>query len=185
MARNRYWSAVCSHYQLDLVLFRCTNKLGITLAFSCRLLHVMSLKPTEKDTQMNRYFKKLWNKKQQNNHVMSLKWNQEYTKGVFLLEIYGARICNVEMGNEIIKQFFYFQVKWFGRIIRIKSVLTVYQTIKHKLSIIFVFETLCIPLYTIWGVTVVAVPINVYDPFKGHAQYIIWDARYTHMLHSL
>ena len=49
--------------------------------------------------------------KQQNNHVMSLKWNQEYTKGVFLLEIYGARICNVEMGNEIIKQFFYFQVK--------------------------------------------------------------------------
>ena len=85
--------------------------------------------------------------------------------------------------------FFHFQVKWFGRIIsllsEIKSVLTVYQTIKHKVSIIFDFETLCIPLYTIWGVTVVAVPINVYDPFKGHAQYIIWDARYTHMLHSL
>jgi len=41
--------------------------------------------------------------KQQNNHVMSLKWNQEYTKGVFLLEIYGARICNVKMDNEINK----------------------------------------------------------------------------------
>ena len=67
----------------------------------------------------------------------------------------------------------------------IESALTVYQTIKLIVSVIFDFETLCIRLYTIWGVTVVAVPINVYDPFKGHAQYIIWDARYTHMLHSL
>ena len=38
---------------------------------------------------------------------MSLKWNQEYTKGVFLLEIYGARICNVKMGNEINKYIFF------------------------------------------------------------------------------
>ena len=117
---------------------------------------------------------------------MSLKWNQEYTKGVFLLEIYGARICNVKMGNEINKYiFFIFKSNGLAVLSEIKSVLTVYQTIKHKVSIIFDFETLCIPLYTIWGVTVVAVPINVYDPFKGHAQYIIWDARYTHMLHSL
>ena len=41
--------------------------------------------------------------KQKNNHVMSLKQNQNYTKGVFLRELNSARIYTVKMGNEIKK----------------------------------------------------------------------------------
>ena len=104
---------------------------------------------------------------------------------MFLLELYSARIYSVKMVNEIEKKSFILSQIIWPYWSELYSVLTVYQTIKLIVSVIFDFETLCIPLYTIWGVTVVAVPINVYDPFKGHAQYIIWDARYTHMLHSL
>ena len=46
-------------HSLDLTSFRYSLADKLLVKFSCRLLHVMSLKPTEKDTRMNTYFKKL------------------------------------------------------------------------------------------------------------------------------